>query len=87
MEGTLIARWAAGGGKRYIELSRHSSGGYSYRGAHSGGCLPAMPDDAAAVAYMERPWGSGGAGPVTVLKADFKSVRRVEVPNGVLLHA
>jgi hypothetical protein len=72
----IIARWEAKGGRRYLVLYVGDLG-YFYRGDGCGGGLPAMPNDDAAIEYMERPWGQGGAGPVTVLRSDFPSVRRV----------
>lgn len=71
-----VARWEAKGGKRFVQLY-HDVLGYSYETENGGGTLRPMPDDQAAIQYMERPWGAYGGGPVTVLKSDFPSTRRV----------
>ncbi len=75
-----IARWEAKGGKQYLELYHDTNAAgpyYSYEGNDCGGTLPRQENDEAAIAYMERPWGRGGAGPVTVLRSDFPSTKRV----------
>lgn len=71
-----VARWEVKGGKDFLQL-QEENGHYTYTGPTSGGSLPALPNDEAAIAYMERPWGNGGAGPVTVLKSDRPSTKRV----------
>lgn len=71
-----IARWEAKGGKRWIALYKDEQG-YTYKGDSQGGVLSYQENDANAIAKMEQPWGTGGAGAVTVLKSDFPSVTRV----------
>lgn len=70
---TIIARWEAKGGKRYIELYRDEFG-YGYRGDRCGGNLGALATDADAIAQAEHPV----YGVVTSLKADFPSTRRLK---------
>ena len=71
---TVIATWRTTG-HDFLELVKTDLG-YSYVGNGCGGGLPAsIGTDADAIAYMERPWGKGGAGPVTVLKTDRPSLK------------
>lgn len=70
-----VARWETRG-HDWLSLRRNGAS-YSYVGNGCGGTLPFMPDDNAAVEWMERPWGKGGAGPVTVLRDDRPSLKRV----------
>ena len=70
-----IATWRTTG-KDFLELTKTDLG-YSYHGNGCGGTLPvAVATDEDAIAYMERPWGPRGAGPVTVLKTDRPSLKR-----------
>lgn len=78
----IVARWEAAKGKRFVELRRESDGTYSYKTDGGGGAGFSFASDADAIAWAEKPWGPGGAGPVTVLKSDFPSVRRVKLPSG-----
>jgi hypothetical protein len=74
-----VAEWKTKG-KDFIRLeySTNVHGGYyRYTSNYGGGTLPVMADDKAAIEYMERPWGHGGAGPVTVLLSDRSSLKRV----------
>ena len=72
----IVARWETRG-HDFIELSE-SGGVYSYRGTRCGGVLAALPDDAAAIAAMDRPWGDrNGTGACTVLRSDRPTLRRV----------
>jgi len=70
----VVARWETKGND-WLELHRDASG-YTYAGRDCGGVLPSMASDAEAIAWMERDWGRG-AGPVTVLRSDRRSLRRV----------
>lgn len=76
MNKRIVARWQTRG-KDWLELY-HDGAGYSYSGKSCGGTLGAQPDDTAAIAWMERPWGLFGAGPVTVHKADKPTMKRVK---------
>lgn len=75
MNKRLVARWQTKGND-YLNLFA-STTGYYYEGKDCGGNLPTLPNDDAAIAWMERPW-NGGAGPVTVLKTDRPSLQRVQ---------
>ncbi len=75
----VIARWETTGND-WIELIRHEfarGSGYTYRGKGMGGMLGEISNDRDALAWMTAPWGKHGAGPVTVLKTDRPSLRRV----------
>lgn len=77
MEKIEVARWEAKGGKRFITLLRDDLG-YTYRTNDSGGGnMGVFPNDEAAIAAMEAPWGPR-VGPVTVLTSDFPSTKRVK---------
>jgi len=87
----LIARWQTKG-KDWVELWKYTDytpregqgydGVYYYKGKGMGGGLPnTVRTDAEAVAYMERPWGRGGAGQAFILKLDRPSLKRVKNPG------
>lgn len=70
----VIARWETKG-KDFLEL--YSDGnGYLYDGKGEFGVLGAFIDDQAAIERMTNDWGPN-VGPVTVLRADRPSLRRV----------
>jgi hypothetical protein len=72
----VIATWKTSG-YDYLELKR-TDVGYAYTGNGCGGTLPtSILSDNDAIAYMERPWSNLGAGPVTVLKTDRPSLKRI----------
>jgi len=71
-----IARWETRG-KDYLSLRRDGDN-YFYEGNDCGGTLPPCENDKAAIAWMERPWGAGGAGPATVLWFDRTSLKRTK---------
>ncbi len=86
----LVARWQTKGNDwielwKLTEYSPRSGVGYDgvyhYKGKGMGGGIPnTVKTDTEAIAYMERPWGRGGAGPATVLKTDRPSLKRVRNP-------
>ena len=71
-----VARWEVRGGKRFIVLYQEF-GYYFYRGDGVMGSIGGVMTDEEAIAWMERPWPQ--AGPATVLKTDFPSLRRVRI--------
>lgn len=74
-----IASWEVKGGKDYLNLCKTDYDIYFYQGLTCGGVLPqSITDDNLAIEWMENPWGHKlGAGPVTVLKSDRPSLKRV----------
>jgi hypothetical protein len=79
MSSRLIASWKTKG-KDYINLYFNEDNGlkyYHYEGNGCGGALPKLENDDKAIEWMEEPWGKG-AGPVTVLKSDRPSLKRVK---------
>ncbi len=70
----IVAHWKTRG-KDYLTL-HESNGTYTYEGNDCGGVLPPQANDACAIAAMEAPWGRQ-TGPVTVLRTDRPSLRRV----------
>ena len=79
----IVARWETKG-KDWLQLEKTSrpTGGfwYSYKGSGCGGTFGNnVTTDDQVIAHMERPWNSGtGPGPVTVLRADRSSLKRVK---------
>lgn len=71
----VVARWE-NRGNFWLELL-HGPSGYSYRGDGCGGTMGReIATDEQAIAYMVRPWGQFGAGPVTVhMTATLKRVK------------
>lgn len=77
---TVVASWH-GKGNDFVHLYHHQDTGYTFGSSDGGGSLPQMANHDEAIAHMERPWGKGGAGPVTVMKEDVKSLKRVPIQN------
>lgn len=71
-----VARWEAKGGKRFVELFHEGGTSYSYKTDNGGGTGFAFANDVEAIKGMEAPWGPH-TGPVTVLREDFISTKRV----------
>lgn len=71
----IVARWETKG-RDWLDL-QEDHGIYGYTGNGCGGIFGPLADDEAAIAAMEMEWGPGGAGPVTVLRTDRASLRRV----------
>ena len=80
---TIVARWETKG-KGYLQLSKTEKPNgtgfwYSYTGDGCGGSMGNdVTTDEQAIAWMERPWGQSGAGPVTVHRAGRPSLKRVK---------
>lgn len=72
----VIARWETKGGQRFVELSRHTNGPFTYRSDDGGGVIVAS-SNADAIDCMVRPWDNSGAGPAFLLALDFPSTKRV----------
>ena len=57
----MIARWESRGGRHWLELRRDASGGYGYSAVGASGDFGTFPDDASAIAFVERDlgWSNG----------------------------
>lgn len=74
----LVAKWEALGHKHFLALFEQD-GVYFYNSLTSGGNFGKLPSDQIAIQRMIAPWGTKlPVGPVTMLKINYRSLKRVK---------
>ena len=71
-----VAKWSAAKGKRFLTLTCDAMG-YAYKTDNGGGYLGRFANDELAIHRVLNPWGKE-TGPVTVIRSDFLSIKRVK---------